>query len=373
MISSIKNINIAHIVLSMEIGGLERLVEQIFKQSVSDGSNSHLLCLDRLGVIGEQLKLDKYSIQSLDRKPGFIDFKLLKKLSNILNKNDISIIHCHNQEALFYSVLLKIYNPGLKIIHSQHGVEPPINIKKIIKQYFLCKFVNQYVGVSDDVCNIAEQKYKISENKTSVILNGVNTEVFNKDNHSTFSDLGQQYGIKPDDVVIICVARLAAIKNHGLLIEVIAKLNESIDNYKMLIVGDGPEREAIEAQVAEYNLTDSIVMLGEQNKVVDFLSISDIFLLTSFSEGINVSLLEAMSMKVAPVVTNVGGNKEVISSDMDGVLIDGFDASNISAKLIELIENKEYLNNLKEKSRIKVINQFSFQSMLNQYYTLYTG
>ena len=125
-------LSIAHIVLSLEIGGLEKVVYTMAIEQKRIGHKVIIICLDSIGILGEQLKKNNIEILCLNRKQSRLDLKAIYKLSSILKRNKINIVHTHNIEAYIYGILPSIFSPKIKSIHTQHGIPDKFNSVKII-------------------------------------------------------------------------------------------------------------------------------------------------------------------------------------------------------------------------------------------------
>lgn len=137
----------------------------------------------------------------------------------------------------------------------------------------------------------------------------------------------------------ILVGRLSAVKRVDLFIDVIGKVVASVPTARAVIVGDGPDREALVAQVTNLGLGDAVYFAGWQNNVADWLRRSKVFVLTSESEGLSQALLQAMMCGLPSVVSNVGDLKDCIAHKENGFLVDTLDVDAFAEPFLELLEN----------------------------------
>jgi len=199
------------------------------------------------------------------------------------------------------------------------------------------------------------------------IPNGVDIEKFSglKKAH-----LRTQLRLKTDDIVLICVGRLAKIKGHELLIEAFGKIKSHYP-VKLLIVGDGPARENIENLITKKRMQNDIELLGIRNDIPDLLNLSDCFVLSSHSEGLSCSIIEAMAAGLPVVATDVGGNCELVRDGRSGYLVSPNDPIAFAEKLRILIEDKAKRKQFGHISLKIAQEKYSIDTMITRYVEIY--
>ena len=362
--------HIAHIVLTLDVGGLETLVLNMVQEQKARGHSPRVICLDHAGTLQPRFDAAGIPVEALDRRPGFFDPAVYLHLRRLLRQHDVSIVHTHNQEAHFYGTLAA-RSVGIRaIVHTQHGLEPPSTFKRRMRNRLTGRLIRRFAGVSEDIVKDALAAHWVPSGRASVLLNGVDTNRFAPDKH-VWSTMRMRYDIADDELVLVCVARLAAVKNLGMLLDVCRRLSEQAVPVRLFIVGDGPERGNLEHLVKAYGLLDRVVMAGMQDDVIPFLRMADIFALSSLSEGINVALLEGMACGLCPVVTAVGGNPEVVDDKRNGLLSPAEDSAAFAERIIGLHARRDWMRDLGVAARQTVIDRFSFERMMSHYDALY--
>jgi len=367
---TVKALRVAHIVLSLDVGGLEVLVCQMAEKMRNYNCDPIIICLDHPGTLAEELTAVGIQVFNIQRKAGFIDVKTCLRLIKLLRSENIELVHSHNQESHFYVAIASQFSGVKRVIHTQHGVEPPYDWKKYLKLRLTGHFIDRFVGVSQDINNLAIKKRWIPKTKVTRILNGVNTDQFKPDQDQR-RITRQQLKIEDNEKVLICVARLSPIKNHKLLITSFSNILKEFSNCKLLIVGGGPEEKNIRESIAHHSLNNNVRMLGESRNISQLLQASDCFVLTSISEGINVSLLEAMACGLAPIVTDVGGNNEVIQDHLNGQLVPLGNSEEFSKQVVKLLADPQKRKEISKHAREQVLNNFSLNTMLTTYMKYY--
>ena len=165
-------------------------------------------------------------------------------------------------------------------------------------------------------------------NTLATIHNGISTDARAVDREQ----LRAQLGLPRQALVFVSVGRLIPLKRHSLILEAFARLPAAPDA-RLLIVGEGVERQALQTRAGELGIDQRVVFAGFREDVRAVLMASDVFMLTSSSEGLSCSLMEAMSAGIPSIVTDVGGNSELITDGSSGFVVDGTPESVASAML----------------------------------------
>jgi len=209
--------------------------------------------------------------------------------------------------------------------------------------------------------------------RISVIPNGVDTERYVPRDDD--SDFRTEIGIAPDVPVIGSVGRLETIKGYGVMIDAFARLRASwttSPNPILVLVGDGSERQLLEQSAAALGIADSVHFLGWRSDIERIARSFTLFSMSSHSEGTSVSLLEAMSSGLCPVVTNVGGNAAVLGDELKHRLVPAADPEALALALAGAICNPEQLRRDAATARQRVVQQFGLDAMVSSYETLYS-
>jgi len=159
------------------------------------------------------------------------------------------------------------------------------------------------------------------------------------------------------DIDLIFVGRLSEYKRPDRLLEVVAGIVQKFPTCKATLVGDGPDREALEIQAKNLNIESNVIFLGQRDDVPALLSRAKIFILTSRWEGVSIAMLEAMAMKAVPVVSNVGDLKDFAISDKTGYAIDEENLEEFVERIVELLSNDKHRESLAENARELVVTK----------------
>jgi len=177
------------------------------------------------------------------------------------------------------------------------------------------------VCVSEAVRRRLVVDFGYSAARTIAIPNGVDVERFHTD-LETGRSVRQQLNIASDAVVIVCIASLVTQKRVDLLLEALGMLHREDREFTCIIVGDGPLRTSLEERVEALALSSSVRFIGFVPDVRPYLQAGDLFALSSDKEGLPLALLEAMASGLPCIVTDVGGNREVLVDGRTGLIVE---------------------------------------------------
>ncbi|TSC96878.1 MAG: hypothetical protein Athens071426_438 [Parcubacteria group bacterium Athens0714_26] len=166
--------------------------------------------------------------------------------------------------------------------------------------------------------------------------------------------------------IMISAGRLVLWKGFGLLIEIVSGLKKQIPDLKLIIAGDGPERENLDKKTKDLNLENNVLLVGAlpKNELAVYMRSADIFVLNTGYEGLSHQLIEAMAMGLPVITTRVGGNTEVVDNQENGILVEYNNKKQLEEAIIRLFMSDELKNKLAEKARDKAA-LFSRQNMIS--------
>jgi sugar transferase (PEP-CTERM/EpsH1 system associated) len=362
-----KPINVLHLIQGLKLGGLENVTLDLLNNLNKDHYKPSICCFDTLGDLSNRIN-GNIKVHFLKRRQG-IDYFYPFKLAKLLKKKKIQILHLHNSTAFFYGVIAGKLAGIPAIVYTEHARDVFPGFRVRVADKLLSYFTDKIIVVADYLKKNLIKHEKFNEKKISVIYNGIDSGEFNisADRQKKRKEL--DIDIKAPVVGI--VARLDPIKNHACLIKAMKNVINKYPDALLLIVGDGPINSELKEMVKDMALEKNIRFLGMRTDVHEILSVMDVFVLCSRSEGLSVTLLEAMSSGKAVVATRVGGTPELIEHDMEGLLVESDDREGLSGAILELLTHRSKAAKLGETARRKVEEQFSLVNMVKKYEEIY--
>lgn len=304
------------------------------------------------------------------------DLKALIELYKYFKNQKPDIVYTFTPKAGLLGMMASFLSRVPVRIHNIVGM-PLMEITG--KKFILLKFIERltYFFSTNLFCNSFGLKKFINENLTKkdvkVIaqgsINGVDTEFFK--NTKTLDEqelIRDKFKIDKKDFVITFVGRIVKDKGINELIEAFINLSKKYNNLKLLLVGDYEEHLnpiKNENKILIDSL-DSIITVGFQNDIRDFLSITDLFVLPSYREGLPNSLIEAGSFGIPLLATNINGCNEIIDDGITGILVEKKSAKKLEEAIDKLLEDKELYNSIKLKVRDRIIEKYEQKYFWNE-------
>jgi glycosyltransferase involved in cell wall biosynthesis len=358
-------IKIAHLVLNLDLGGLEKLVVSFLGSLNRDEFDLTLGCLEGPGELAPEVEKMGIEITTFGRREG-LDLKLVRPISGWLRRHKADILHTHNAAAHFYGSLAAKAARTKAVVHTKHGRDWPDKPRKVLLNRISSFLTTRIVTVSRNAFDVARDIERVPVRKISIIHNGIDTDLYRPASRpGRFAD--ESAGKR----LIGTVARLSPEKDQRTMIEAFDILARRIDDVRLVLAGDGPSRRELEALAASLPSRDRIDFLGAVGDVPALLRSLDVFLLTSTTEGIPLALLEAGASEVPAVVTDVGGNGEVVVDGETGFLVEPGDPAAVAEKTAMLLEDETLRADLGRKARARILEHFSLRGMTAEYETLY--
>lgn len=351
-------LHIVHLVSSLQVGGMEQFVVRIAARQRESGHKVTIFALQPDG-----------KLESDARKKGvevvcpYTKNRLLRGIRAALTLNRLKpdIIHAHNPVTLQYAALGKRVTKA-PLVLTCHGRGKGDTREPTLAEW---EKVDAIVAVSAAVAS--EIRRVVQEDRVMVIHNGIEPTPTTR----TREEMREMLNLN-DALVGIIVARIDHLKGHDTLLRACHILHLKGTQLTVLIVGDGAERANREALSQELGLpTEQIRFLGFRSDVPDLLVASDIFLLPSLTEGLPLSVLEAMSAGLPVIATRVGGVPEVLSEGREGFLVEPNRPDQLAEAIERLTQDPSLRATLGENGRKRSALEFSFDTMLKRYESLY--
>jgi len=317
------------------------------------------MLLDKIGVNTILTDLPEVSYDGKYTKVEI--FRYIKKLVyivKVVKKNNVKLIYSNSglPAQLGYPLSRLFSIPLITHIHSPYD-------RRYAWMWFF-KFSDIVIFVSNVTKNLMESKVRFRQ--TLLVYNGIDTNKFapaSSDNRS----LRNSYGINDDEVVIGQIGSLITRKGVDLLLKSFAALTQKHVNIKLMIVGDGSERNALQDLSRDLLVDDRVIFVGDvTNTEVYYSRVFDINVLASRSEALPLTLLEAAACGLPNIGSRVGGIPEIIDNDITGYIFDKENVDQLSKSLDILIHNKRLREKMGEAGRNKIITTFSLKEYVSK-------
>jgi len=362
---------VTHLTFDMRIGGTEQVIKNLIEGSDTNTFDMSIFCLEQpVGPFGEMLLAQGIRIDTIQRKKGF-DTSLIKAIKKHLSKNNIDVLHCHQYTPWVYGTFAAI-GTKTKVIFTEHGRFYPdrSSWKRRYVNPVLSFFTDNITAISHATKQALVDYEFIPEQKIEVIYNGI-TPV-SADPARTLK-LKQELSINSSTKVIGTIARLDPIKNHHMMFNAYKRVLDNFPDTVLLLIGDGEERENIESLVKKLGIQNKVILTGYISEPGAYLECMDIFLLPSLSEGTSMTLLEAMSLKKPCIVTDAGGNSEIIKNDYNGIVTENDNCEEFSNAISALLGDPSRQKEMGEAAQTRFSQYFAVTHMVDKYRKIYTS
>ncbi len=306
---------------------------------------------------------------------GHLDVKLIKSILYLIRKGRCTVIHSHLLDMNFYSAIASKLSRA-KHVCTEHGDIRHISKsqrKNKLKAKVISKLSDRIVFVSKCVQKDFVKATPVKSCKGSVIYNGIDTRLFVPINDMEKYSLRESLlGVKRSrDVLFVNVGNLYPVKDQETLLKSFKIVQSRLPNSRLLILGRGSQESYLKRIVQELNISNFVVFMGHREDVDKLLKVSDVFVLSSLSEGLPLSLIEAMACGLPAIVTKVGGIPEVVRAGREGFLVEPGNIDALAHAMTLLGENPVLRQDLSVRSRSRVLSKFSLEMMLDSYEKLY--
>jgi len=240
-----------------------------------------------------------------------------------------------------------------------------VSVYKLINPW-----VNKIVTVSRSIKQMLIKEEGVEAGRIEIIYNGVEIP---KKYPQDSQQLRVHLGLKSSDILIMHVANLKPVKGHQYLLEAFAQIAAELPDVTLILVGRDELNGQLQNLAKELNILDKVLFLGQRDDVQILLSLADICVLPSISEGMSNSILEYMAAEKPVIATHVGGNPELVKDGISGLLVDKENSQQLKDALITLINDQEKRWDMGFAGYELVKKEFSMSAMLLHYEKLFSG
>lgn len=377
-----KKTRILYVIASSDIGGAEHFVYTFLNSLDSLRFEKYIAC-PAGGFYAERFRALAKKTILVDRQRSFMNPSVVMKIARFIMENEIDIIHTMLYTSDFCGILARLVSGRGRVINTINGLNflvlanSGLRIKKRVGSFFY-RFIYRYsdalVAVSDAVRRdlLERRGIKTDPKKVSVILAAGTSSDYDNFSEADAVNIRARY-IKDEDIVIAAIGMLNEMKDYDTMLEAFAIAAGKNAKLRLLIAGDGPHRERLVRKIASLGVSERVSLMGalEEAKKNAFLSLSDIFLITSISEGCPTAILEAMYFGKPIIATEVGGIPEIISHGNNGVLVPPENPGILAKTILDIAADKHARMRLGIAAKNNFVERFTPAHMLGRYQAVY--
>lgn len=349
-------LRVTHVVGQLQTGGLEKLLVE-FARHV-DRSRIHLrfVCLGSTGPIADEIADCGWVVSCLGFQPG-LRGRVVARLAREFARTRTHIIHTHNNAPLIYGGPAARLAGARAVIQTRHGQSTGTSRRHRFAFRLASFFAARVVCVSEDSRMLSAAE-GISPRRLTVIRNGIDTTKF------AFT------GPAPGGPMVM-VGRLVPLKGVDTLLHAVRRVIQQQPGFRLEIAGDGVARPALKDLARELNLEGHVRFLGNIRDIPGLLARASSLVLPSLSEGISLTLLEAMACGLPVPTTQVGGSPEVVEDGVTGRIVAPANPAELASAILEIGTVNDRTCAMGRAGRARVERLFDVRKMVAEYESLY--
>ncbi len=295
------------------------------------------LCVLRGGG-GTCSAFEKKGINVEDLSRSKVDPRTVVDLIKIIKRDDIKILHCHGYGATTFGRLAGFLSNTVVVVQ-EHMVDKDIPLYQRIIDRLLAPLTSKGIAVSNAVNDFMVGPRSLPKNRMAVVYNTIPAQFCEKISDYDKSEAIRQYNIPKDVPLVGIIGRLDPVKGHDDFLRAASVIFEKHVDVHFIVVGDGELREKLENIVIETGLKNNVHFLGHCDNILPIISLLDIFVSSSHSEGLPMAHAEAMAQEKAVVATSVGGVPEIVENMISGILVPAKDHEKLAEAIFRILED----------------------------------
>jgi glycosyltransferase involved in cell wall biosynthesis len=361
---------------------------------IPGGSERHLY--NFLSGLSDNFKVDVFQLIPTGN-PMLEDGEFRGRSNILLNSHPLSRVLSFNFVRLLYKLVFKIWSGDINVVISYHeksditnfvikmlfsqrvisisskrdlGLKLVGRLRKVIK-YITPKF-DAITAPSNSIKNWLIKDFGLDEKTIHVIKNGVDLSGYSAITYKETQEIKKDLNISPTSKFMTSVACLKPVKGHKFLLQAFSAFKkQSKDDWCLLLIGDGELRQTLEHQVDLLQIKESVIFLGYQDNIPDWLMVSDLMVTATLSEGLSNALIEGCAAGCPIIATNVGGNPEIITDGFNGLLVEPENPQKMAELIMSLSVSTDLCKTMSVNSRNKALLEFSNLNMVDSLEALY--
>jgi glycosyltransferase involved in cell wall biosynthesis len=363
-----RRLRVLHVVQNLNYGGMERLLFEMLRLSDRTRFESHVLNLQFVGRFGQGLE----EFAGVHLAPPMSRLSMLRPRALASAIADLAPDVVHTHSGVWYKASLAARIAGVPwLLHTEHGRAIPDPWLSRTLDRFASARTDVIVGVSEAVAAQLRDGVVAHSERVVVVPNGVDVDRFAPTRDVR---LVRELGIPGEAPILGSIGRLEPIKGYEVMVDAFAHLQRGWNGGSrpfLIVAGDGSERSALEARTRAAGVQGNVRWLGWRDDVSNLYAAFTLFTMSSHSEGTSISLLEAMSSELCPVVTEVGGNRAVLGEGLRHRLVPPADPAALADAWRAALADRQRRAEDARAARRRVSDAFSLQSMVDRYERLY--
>jgi len=351
-----RRLRVVHVVSQLDMGGMEKLLVEFARHTDREQFELRFVSLGGRGSLADDIEAEGWAVTHMGVKAGLRP-RLVLDLARLFRAWKCHVVHSHNSGPLIYSSPAARFARVGAVVHTRHGQRFEHGRRQTAAFRLAACLADRVVCVSHDGAGLSVGE-GIASRKVCTIWNGIDV--------SRFSYTGPRAGGP-----IVMVGRLSPEKDVTTLLRAVARAAADHPGLVLDIVGQGECQPALKALASDLGLDGRVRFLGEVRDIPRVLAGASLFVLPSLTEGISLTLLEAMARGLPVIATRVGGNPEVVVDGETGLLVPAKAVDEMARAMLRLLGDPGEGRRMGQAGRHRVEVHFDVRRMVSDYEALY--
>lgn len=355
-------------ITGLGMGGAEKVVIGLAEAFADRGHEVNIAYLTGVALVVP--RNHDIAIVSLGMKSGRDFFSAYFRLRRLVMDFQPDVVHSHMVHANILARLLRLTTTIPLLICTAHSSNEG-GALRMLAYRLTDMLADLSTNVSDEAVAAFVARRAVKPGRMITVYNGISTSVF-AFSESARAQIRKQLDVEDGCHVILAVGRLTAAKDYPNFLRALRTLRSSSVYFKAFIVGDGPLKRALKAEVDELNITEHLEFLGVRNDVPELMSAADVFVLSSAWEGFGLVVAEAMACECLVVATDCGGVKEVVGDC--GYLVSPSNSTALYDAIVQgLTLTSSEADSLRARGRERIVRNYSLEVAVDRWIDLYSS
>jgi glycosyltransferase involved in cell wall biosynthesis len=344
-------------------GGTPRKLLSFAKHAQSLGHEMHFLCYL---PVSEQKEMELAGVRFAHNPDTLSQWHLVRAIAGEARRLKVDAICTHFSRPLITGRMASAIT-GIPIIHHEHAsAHYRRGIARMVSKWCIpsCRGI---VCNSHHTARTIIEAYKVPKDKVFVVHNPVAVRLTEM---GARKKIRTELGVSADAIIVGHIGGMIKERDQATLIKALAMVNRAYGNVKLVIIGDGPEKESLQVIIRQLKLDRNVCVVGYTERVGEYMSAMDIYVNPTLDEGFGIAVVEAMLAKLPVVLANAGAHPELIVDNRTGLLYCPLNAGDLAEKLSRLINDASERKRLGEYAHASAVNNFSPQSSASKYFEL---
>ncbi len=303
---------------------------------------------------------------------GFRGLRALHRLAALLRREHFDVVQSQHEKSDLFNALLPRLEGAIHISNRRD-----MGFNKTARLRWISRFLNhrfdRVIAPSQPILSRLQHSEGIAPGRMVWIPNGVDTERFKPVSADARDQIRESLGITPETIAFGCLARLTGVKRHTDLLQAFALLRQRVASVHLFLLGDGPLRLELVAEIDALGLSEQVTLLGDRPDVEQLLPALDIAVLASSTEGMSNAILESMACGLPMIATSVGGNVQLVRDQSSGLLVPPRDPAALADAMQVLARSATTRQQMGQVARERMVREFSLDAMVHSYDRLYAN